>query len=221
MDLQYLAVISSYALNPAFPPIRLKLKRRPLILIEAFILCMLSTIFIRIDNRFIDIDSAERYSDTHQIKMLPTQAIDYQSSIPMSNELWRYLRAGLNYLESSGKNYPPNFVHAGGVAYGPLALTHIAALDVMQNRRPLSGFTLEEVFSKTHVYEEFAKNYADLLLRHYLNMDYCNMSQEEVFDVLQRAWFLGPSLYKKGAKALPSREKRAQEYIARISQSLQ
>lgn len=175
----------------------------------SIILCMLSVIFIRVDSGFININAGDSYS------------IDYQSSLPMSKELWQYLRAGLNYLEASGRNYPPDFVHPGGVAYGSLALTHIAVLDVIQNRKPLSGFTPQEVFTEPHVYEEFAKNYADLLLRHYLNLDYCNMSPEQVFDVLQRAWFLGPGLYKKGAKILLSREKRAQEYVAEITKSLQ
>ena len=221
MDLQLLSIITSYTLNPAFPSIRLEISRKPLLLIKAFIFCLLGIIFIRIDSGFINKHASEGYLNAHLSQIPSTQALDYRSSIPMSNELWQYLRTGLNYLEASGRNYPPNFVHPGGVAYGPLALTRIAVFDVIQNRKLLSGFTPEDVFNKPHIYEEFARNYADLLLRHYLGMDYCNMFPGQVFDVLQRAWFLGPGLYKQGAQILLSREKRAQEYLAQIPYSLQ
>jgi len=138
-----------------------------------------------------------------------------QALMPMSRELWQYLRTGLNYLETSGKNYPPSFMHPGGKAYGALGLSQVAVMDVIKNSPSLSKFIPEDVFTKKELYEAFAKNYADLLLRHYLGMDYSNMPQEQVFTVLQRAWFLGPGLYKKGSQPLLSREERAREYILR------
>jgi len=146
---------------------------------------------------------------------------DTQVLIPMSRELWQYLRTGLNYLETSGKNYPPSFMHPGGKAYGALGLSQVAVMDVIKNSPSLSKFIAEDVFTKRELYEEFAKSYADLLLRHYLGMDYSNMPQEQVFTVLQRAWFLGPGLYKKGSQPLLSREERTREYILRITPPFQ
>lgn len=146
---------------------------------------------------------------------------DTQALMPMSRELWQYLRTGLNYLETSGKNYPPSFIHPGNKAYGALGLSQVAVMDVIKNSPSLSKFIPEDVFTKRALYEEFAKNYADLLLRHYLGMDYSNMPQEQVFTVLQRVWFQGPGLYKKGSQPLLSREERAKEYILRIIPSFQ
>jgi hypothetical protein len=139
--------------------------------------------------------------------------IDNQTDIPMTKELWQYLRKGLNYLETSGRQLPPSFVHPGGKAFGALGLSQAAVQDVIKNSPALSGFSPQEVFRQQAVYEEVAKNYADLLLRHYLGMDYRNMPAAEVFMVLEKAWFLGPGLYKKGNPVLLSREERAREYI--------
>ena len=63
---------------------------------------------------------------------------DTQALMPMSRELWQYLRTGLNYLETSGKNYPPSFMHPGGKAYGALGLSQVAVMDVIKNSPFLS-----------------------------------------------------------------------------------
>jgi len=179
----------------------LRAKEKAQILItELLILCMVSLIFVRDNGGFV---------------MAPPKTQDSQTLIPMSRELWQYLRTGLNYLETSGKDYPPGFMHPGGKAYGALGLSQVAVMDVIKNSPSLSRFIAEDVFTKRELYEEFAKSYVDLLLRHYLGMDYSNMPQEQVFTVLQRAWFQGPGLYKKGSQPLLSREERAREYILR------
>ena len=134
-------------------------------------------------------------------------------NIPMSEELWRYLRKGLNYVEASGEEYPPEFLHPGGVAYGPLALTPIAVKDVAQHYIDLSRYTFSDVLSDPEIYEDFARHYADLLLRHYLGLAYWNMPAEDVFAILQKAWFLGPGLYKEGLSVPDSRETHAAEFM--------
>ena len=185
-------------MNPAHG---LRVKEKTLIFTtKLLILCMVSLITVRDNGGFLMTLSKVQYAKT---------------VIPMSRELWQYLRTGLNYLETSGKNYPPSFMHPGGKAYGALGLSQVAVMDVIKNSPSLSKFIPEDVFTKRELYEEFAKSYADLLLRHYLGMDYSNMPQEQVFTVLQRAWFLGPGLYKKGSQPLLSREERAREYILR------
>ena len=185
-------------MNPAHG---LRVKEKTLIFTtKLLILCMVSLITVRDNGGFLMTLSKVQYAKT---------------VIPMSRELWQYLRTGLNYLETSGKNYPPSFMHPGGKAYGALGLSQVAVMDVIKNSPSLSKFIPEDVFTKRELYEEFAKSYADLLLRHYLGMDYSNMPQEQVFTVLQRAWFQGPGLYKKGSQPLLSREERAREYILR------
>jgi len=138
---------------------------------------------------------------------------DYYPATKMTQDLWQYLRQGLNYLEASGKNYPPDFEHPGAVAFGPLGLSKVAVEDVFEKFPSMARFGREEVFKDPQVYENFAKCYADLLLRHYLGLDYWKMDQKQVFDVLQRAWFLGPNLYKQGASIIASRERRTREFV--------
>jgi hypothetical protein len=137
--------------------------------------------------------------------------------IPMQDELWRYLRKGLNYLEASGREYPTTFVHPGGVAYGSLALTKVAIRDVLDRTASMSRYTVEDVLSNPAIYEEAARLYADLLLRHYLKVEYWKMPKEEVFRTLEKAWFWGPGLYRKGSLISGPRQKRAEEYIYLIS----
>ncbi|MDD5173331.1 MAG: hypothetical protein PHV48_00685 [Candidatus Omnitrophica bacterium] len=132
-------------------------------------------------------------------------------------ELWRYLRAGINYLEVSGRDVPVYYKHPGGKAYGPLALTPIAVKDVKLHYPQLSAYTFDNVLSDHELYEKFAAAYAELLLKHYLKIDYFGMTKEDVFEALQKGWFLGPTLYKKGHPVIISRQKRAAEYIRSMS----
>jgi hypothetical protein len=138
-------------------------------------------------------------------------------SIPMNATLWSDLRKGIHYLESSGKQLPPGFVHPGGVAYGELGLSKIAVKDVILRYPALSGISPEEVFSDSDKYELFAKYYADLLLRHYLGLEYWKLPESEVFDILQQAWFLGPTLYRAGRTVIPSRQLKAEKFIRTLS----
>jgi hypothetical protein len=131
----------------------------------------------------------------------------------MKTKLWRYLRKGINYLEASGNEVQPYYMHPGKKAYGPLALTPVAIKDVKKHHPELSRFGTEEVLLDRELYEIFAFRYADLLLRHYLKADYFNIDRKEVFSMLERAWFLGPTLYKKGHPVISSREAKAKEYL--------
>jgi len=128
-------------------------------------------------------------------------------------QMWSYLREGINYLEASGKDIPTYIMHAGGKAYGPLALSPIAIKDVKNHYPSLSGLKTEEVLLDKDLYERFAFLYADLLLKHYLKLDYQRMDKKEVFGILEKAWFLGPSLYLKGYPVIASREIKAAKYV--------
>jgi hypothetical protein len=133
----------------------------------------------------------------------------------IDSKLWGYLRAGLNYVEASGVAYRPDFVHPGGKAYGPLALTPIAIKDVIARRGEFKGCDVADILGDPIRYEAVARAYAELLLVHYLFIDRPGASPAEIFDILQRAWFLGPGLYKKGVSVPPSRTRNAELYIKR------
>lgn len=127
--------------------------------------------------------------------------------------LWDYLRSGINYVEASGKEVPKDFIHPGGVAYGPLALTRIAIKDVILHYRSMSDYTVDDVLVNDILYEECGKLYADLLLRHYLKMKNNGISREDIFNILQKAWFLGPTIFKSGGNIPDSRARNVREYI--------
>lgn len=133
----------------------------------------------------------------------------------MDKKLWCYLRKGINYLEASGKEVPLSFEHPGGKAYGPLALTPIAIKDVQRKHPELKKYDFKDVVAKRSLYEKFAILYADMLLKHYIKIDYYNMPRQEVFQMLQKAWFLGPTLYIKGHQVIASRQARALEFLSK------
>jgi hypothetical protein len=172
--------------------------RRVISLGESLIFCALSVVLLPnyVNHRPVELP-AEVAMDSVSVEALP--------AVPMNIALWSYLRRGLNYVEASGRDYPADFVHPGGCAFGPLALTRIAVEDVRDD-----------------LYECFAQYYADLLLDHYLGLPYQSMAEEKVFGILQQAWFLGPGLYKQGKTVIASRMVHAQEYVEnpRVSSSL-
>lgn len=179
----------------------------------AYILCLL-LIIVEINNdKLIKYTSKKLYY--HSIYAPQDVPKSYYPIIQMSDNLWKYLSEGLNYLETDGKNYPPAFVHPGGKAFGPLGLTQAAIEDVVNRCKELSRFNTAEVLSDSTIYENFAKAYADILLRHYLKVNYWAMPVEKVFDILQKAWFLGPGGYKNGFQEISSRQQRALEYKTR------
>lgn len=128
--------------------------------------------------------------------------------------LWDYLRAGINYVEASGEELPVDFIHPGDVAYGPLALTRIAVKDVILHCENMSDYSIDEILSDDRLYEECGRLYADLLLRHYLKIKNKDISKEELFDILQRAWFLGPTIFKRSGRIPRSRADNARAYMA-------
>lgn len=133
-------------------------------------------------------------------------------ALPDRDGLWRYLRSGLNYLEASGIEVPIEYVHPGGVAFGPLALTRVAVKDVLLHVSSMADYTIDEVLADGFLYEKCAALYADLLLRHYLKIDTDALTREEIFEILQKAWFLGPTLYKRGQTIPLSRAENARRY---------
>lgn len=141
------------------------------------------------------------------------QTINHKNCLE-DHALWRYLRAGLNYVEASGRDLPTSFVHPGGVAYGSLALTRIAIKDVILHCKEMSAYDIEDILTDRALYEECARRYADLLLRHYLKITGNTISREKLFDILQKAWFLGPTIFKDGGGIPTSRARNAGKYIA-------
>lgn len=200
------------------PQIKTSLKEiQYLIKCGIYILCLFLIIAEINNDKLTKFTKKKLYN--HSIIYVPQNvSTSYYAIIEMSGNLWKYLREGLNYLETDGKNYPPAFAHPGGKAFGPLGLTQAAIDDVINRCEGLSRFNTAEVLSDSKIYEHFAQAYADILLKHYLKVNYWAMPVEKVFDILQKAWFLGPGLYKNGSQVIPSsRQQRADEYKIRVN----
>lgn len=177
-----------------------------------YILCLFIVI---IEINKAQLTHKEMYdSNIYTVQKVPTAY--YYPIIEMNDNLWKYLKEGLNYLETDGKNYSPSFIHPGGKAFGALGLTEPAIKDVINRCKGLSQYNITDVITNNRIYENFAKAYADILLRHYLKVNYYAMPAENVFDILQKAWYLGPGLYKNGEKIIVSRQQRAEEYKTRV-----
>jgi len=158
----------------------------------------------------LSMSSPTQANVTAPLKLTQPQSV---RNVSAQAQMWDYLREGINYLEASGKEIPTYIMHAGGKAYGPLALSPIAIKDVKNHYPRLSGLKTEEVLLDKDLYERFAFLYADLLLKHYLKLDYQRMDKKEVFVILEKAWFLGPSLYLRGHPVIASREIKAEKYV--------
>ena len=171
------------------------------------------TFLISSTNGVSGLDMANAPLQAPQITLTSPIAAD-RLDVVRDKALWDYLRAGINYVEVSGEEVPVDFVHPGGVAYGPLALTRIAVKDVIIHCEAMSDYTIDEVLSDDVLYEQCGKLYADLLLRHYLKIKSSGISEEEIFDILQRAWFLGPTIFRNGGEIPRARANNAREYIA-------
>ncbi len=140
--------------------------------------------------------------------------ITHYNTLPMPQELWSYLRAGIHYLETSSKDLAPSFAHPGKKAFGQLGLSPAAVKDVKRLFPQFQEINDDVVFKERKVYEEFCCAYADILLRHYLKLPYQQMPKKEVFLILQRAWFLGPTQYRECPVLLLSREQATTRYLS-------
>lgn len=137
-------------------------------------------------------------------------------------QLWGYLRLGLNYLESPEPFYPPEsvpltYVHPDLKGFGAYGFSPEAYQDVQRMYTFFENFSWQDILHSQQLYEFANQAFADWLLKNLQNYIPRNASQEQIFDVLHKAWNVGLSGFKKGTEVVTSRARRAEEFKARLN----
>lgn len=129
-------------------------------------------------------------------------------------ERWSQLRPLIEYLETSSQGVPLTYKHPGGkgAGYGPLGLTRVAYKDVQRLYPEFRNYVFEDILASPELYDLASRAYADALFWNYLKSPEGNLS--DIFNLLQRYWFTGPS----GGKIPASRQRKAEEWLRRFLQ---
>ena len=140
-------------------------------------------------------------------------------------KLWRYLRLGLNYLESPAplsepETIPPTYMHPDLKGFGSYGLSPDAYLDVQEHYHFFKNYQWEDILHSQQLYELANQAFADWLLKNLKNNIHQNARAKQIFDVLHKAWNVGLSGYKNGREVVSSRIKRAEEFYRLAKSSL-
>jgi len=138
--------------------------------------------------------------------------------VHVPDELWAYLRLGLNYLESPQplarpEAIPPAYIHPDGRGFGAYGFSPEAYDDVRQHYAFFQDYTWEEIIDSAALYDLANQAFADLLLKHLQDYIPEGADRKTVFLVLHQAWNLGLSGFKRGRQVVSSRTRRAQEFL--------
>jgi hypothetical protein len=133
--------------------------------------------------------------------------------------LWQYLREGLNYLESpqplsSPEKVSLKYVHPDLRGFGAYGFSPEAYQDVQRIYPFFKQYSWEDILSSYKLYDLANQAFADWLLKNLLDYIPKEATQEEVFDLLHRAWNLGLRGFKNGREVIASRVRRAEEFKA-------
>lgn len=132
-------------------------------------------------------------------------------------QLWGYLRIGLTYLESPKPSsppeaVPPTYVHPDSRGFGTYGLSPEAYEDVQQIYPYFKNYNWQDVLNAPQLYELASQAFADLLLKNLQDYIPKDATQEQIFDIIHRAWNLGLTGFKNGRETVASRIKRAEEF---------
>jgi hypothetical protein len=137
-----------------------------------------------------------------------------------TDELWEYLKEGLNYLESPKplqrpETIPPSYVHPDKRGFGAYGFSPEAYADV-QNLYPyFQDFTWEQIMRSGELYDLANRAFCDWLIKNLQDYIPANAPKELVFETVHKAWNLGLGGFKKGRQVVASRTRRAAEFLSR------
>ena len=132
-------------------------------------------------------------------------------------KFWGYLRLGISYLESPmpldpPESVPPAYAHPDLRGFGAYGLSPEAYADVQRLYPFFRDYGWDNMLNSQRVYELANMAFADYLLKNLKDCIPADATQEQIFDVLHRAWNLGLSGFKNGREVVPSRILRAEEF---------
>ena len=137
-----------------------------------------------------------------------------------TREMWEYLKAGLNYLESPKpdappETIPPSYVHPDKRGFGAYGFSPEAYADV-QNLYPyFQGISWEQVMHSGKLYDLANRAFCDWLIKNMQDYIPAGASKAVVFENVHKAWNLGLAGFKKGRQVVASRTRRASEFLSR------
>jgi hypothetical protein len=151
-------------------------------------------------------------------KVFADQAIAVPVFRYATPQLWPYLRMGLNYLESPSplsrpEDVSPAYVHPDGQGFGPFGFSPAAYEDVQRVYPYFRQYEWQDVLGSPFLYDLANRAFADWLLGNLQEEIPQGAVNWQIFDVLQKAWNLGLSGYKKGKSVVASRIRRAEEFV--------
>lgn len=134
-----------------------------------------------------------------------------------TDELWSYLRKGLTYLESPTPLLPPEavepaYVHPDGRGFGAYGFSPEAYVDVQRLYPFFKRYSWEEILHSQRLYDLANRALCDWMLKNlkpYMSAE----GKKEVFVVLHKAWNLGLGGFRRGREVVPSRARRAEEFL--------
>jgi len=134
-----------------------------------------------------------------------------------SASLWKYLRIGLNYLESPSplqppETVPPAYIHPDSKGFGAYGFSPGAYDDVQRLYPFFKDYSWQDIMKSPKLYDLANQAFADWLLKGLQNYIPKGATKQEVFDVLHQAWNLGLTGFKNGRKVVSSRAQRAEEF---------
>ncbi|MGE5307866.1 MAG: hypothetical protein ACM3OC_02120 [Deltaproteobacteria bacterium] len=136
-----------------------------------------------------------------------------------TDEMWSYLRKGLTYLESPTPLLPPeavapSYIHPDGRGFGAYGFSPEAYEDVQRLYPYFRAFSWEQVLRSQKLYDLANRALCDWMLKSLSDLIPANAEKKEVFTVLHKAWNLGMGGLRKGREVVPSRARRAAEFLA-------
>jgi hypothetical protein len=145
---------------------------------------------------------------------LSAEYTQFQYATP---SVWEYLRLGLNYLESPQPFFPPetvspNYVHPDLKGFGAYGFSPRAYQDVQRAYPFFKDYLWQDILESQELYELANRAFADWLLKNLQGYIPRLATPRQVFDILQKAWNVGLSGFKKGRRIIPSRALRAEEF---------
>lgn len=135
-----------------------------------------------------------------------------------NDELWAYLKKGLTYLESPTPLKPaeavaPTYVHPDGRGFGAYGFSPEAYEDVQRLYPYFRAYSWDQVLASQKLYDLANRALCDWMLKSLRGYIPPAASKRDVFLVLHKAWNLGVGGFKKGREVVPSRTRRAEEFL--------
>jgi hypothetical protein len=135
-----------------------------------------------------------------------------------TDELWSYLRTGLTYLESPTPALPPEavlptYIHPDGRGFGAYGFSPEAYEDVQRIYPYFRAFSWEQLLRSQRLYDLANRALCDWMLRNLQEYIPAGASKEQIFSIIHKAWNLGVGGFRKGREVVPSRARRAQEFL--------